>query len=76
VQLSSKMLSEHTVAERLAAAKRRRMAGGVINTLSSGLTLPVDRLHPLLARTLWSTLTNRRSISSQSTTRSAGAAPR
>ena len=67
------MLSEHTVAERLADAERKRMARAVIDGPSTGLTLPVDRLHLLLARTL-RRLTDHRSTSGQSTTRSAGAA--
>ncbi len=46
------MLSEHTVAERLADAERKRTARAVIDRPSTGLTLPVDRLHLLLARTL------------------------
>jgi len=61
------MLSEHTVAERLADAERRRTARAVITRPSTGLTLP-DRLHLLLARTL-RRLTDHRRTSGQLTTR-------
>ena len=72
---SSKCFSEHTVAERLADAERKRTARAVIDRPSTGLTLPVDRLHLLLTRTL-PRLADRTRTRGQSATPSAGAVSR
>ena len=69
------MLSKHIVAERLANAERKRTARAVIDRPSTRLTLPVDRLHLLLTRTL-RRLADRTRTRGQSATRSAGAVSR
>jgi hypothetical protein len=68
----SEMISEHIVVERLADAERRRTAKAAIHRHSTALTVPVDWLHALLARTCRK-LTDHRSTGGQSTMRSARA---